>query len=178
MGSILVSGRCPWGGNDNPFQYSCLENSMDKGAWQTTVYAVTKSQTQLSMHAYMQINTQMHLFKNGYLMEHIMQNPHAFKAKTGDFHCIWAMVGCFRVCPHVWRHHSVHLPWQDVYGNAGKALGSTWKRGGQVTLDTDHSGCSNGRGEPGVQKRNCAASRSSVLTLGLPEKVLEMPKRA
>ena len=61
---------------------------MDKGAWETTVYAVTKSQTQLSMHAYMQINTQMHLFKNGYLMEHIMQNPHAFKAKTGDFHCI------------------------------------------------------------------------------------------
>ena len=32
----------------NPVQYSCLENPMDKGAWQTTVHEVTKSQTQLS----------------------------------------------------------------------------------------------------------------------------------
>ena len=84
-------------------------------------------------------------------MEYIMQNPHAFKAKTGDFHCIWAMVGCFRVCPHVWGHHSVHLPWQDVCGNAGKALGSTWKRG-QGTLDTGHFACSSGRGEPESRK--------------------------
>ena len=34
--------------NGNPFQYSCLENSMDRGAWQATVHGVTKSQTQLS----------------------------------------------------------------------------------------------------------------------------------
>ena len=32
-GSVLVSGRSPGGGNDNPLQYSCLENSMDRGAW-------------------------------------------------------------------------------------------------------------------------------------------------
>ena len=30
------SGRCPGGGNDNPFQYSCLGNPMDRGAWQAT----------------------------------------------------------------------------------------------------------------------------------------------
>ena len=35
-------------GNDNTLQYSCLENSMDRGAWQATVRAVAKSQTRLS----------------------------------------------------------------------------------------------------------------------------------
>ena len=35
----------PGGGNDNPLQYSCLENPMDWGAWQATVYGVTKSRT-------------------------------------------------------------------------------------------------------------------------------------
>ena len=40
-GSILRSGRSPGGGHDNPLQYSCLENTMDKGAWQATVYRVT-----------------------------------------------------------------------------------------------------------------------------------------
>ena len=41
-------GRSPGEENGYPFQYSCLENSMDKGAWQATVHGVTKSQTQLS----------------------------------------------------------------------------------------------------------------------------------
>ena len=35
-------------GNGNPLQYSCLENPMDRGAWQATVYVVAKSWTQLS----------------------------------------------------------------------------------------------------------------------------------
>ena len=38
-------------GNGNPPQYSCLENSMDRGAWQATVHGVAKSQTQLSDRA-------------------------------------------------------------------------------------------------------------------------------
>ena len=38
----------PGKGNGNPFQYSCLENSMDRGAWWATVHEVTKGQTQLS----------------------------------------------------------------------------------------------------------------------------------
>ena len=49
-GSIPGSGRSPGEGNDNPLQYSCLENSMDGGAWRATVHGVTKSQIQLSMH--------------------------------------------------------------------------------------------------------------------------------
>ena len=42
------SGRSPGGGNDNPPQYSCLENPMDRGAWWATVQGVAKSQTRLS----------------------------------------------------------------------------------------------------------------------------------
>ena len=42
-------GRSPEGGNGNPLQYSCLENSMDRGVWQATVHEVAKSWTQLSV---------------------------------------------------------------------------------------------------------------------------------
>ena len=48
LGLIPGSGSSPGEGNSNPFQYSCLENSMDKGVWQVTVHRVAKSQTQLS----------------------------------------------------------------------------------------------------------------------------------
>ena len=44
---IPGSGRYPRGGNGNPLQYSCLENPMDRGAWQATVHSVTQSQAQL-----------------------------------------------------------------------------------------------------------------------------------
>ena len=47
-GSIPESGRSPGGANGNPLQYSCLEYSMDGGAWQATIHGVTKSWTQLS----------------------------------------------------------------------------------------------------------------------------------
>ena len=48
VGSILGSGRSTGGGNGNPLQYSCLGNSMDRGAWLATVLGVSKSWTQLS----------------------------------------------------------------------------------------------------------------------------------
>ena len=47
-GSRISPGR----GNGNTFQYSCLENPMDRGAWQATVQNVVKSSTRWSMHAY------------------------------------------------------------------------------------------------------------------------------
>ena len=47
-GSIPGSGRSPAEGNGNPLQYSCLENTMDGGAWWATVHGVAKSRTQLS----------------------------------------------------------------------------------------------------------------------------------
>ena len=45
LSSIPGLGRSPGEGNGNPLQYSCLENSMDIGAWQATVHGVAKSQT-------------------------------------------------------------------------------------------------------------------------------------
>ena len=47
-GSIPGLGRAPGEGNGNPLLYSCLENPMDRGAWQIIVHGVTKSQTRLS----------------------------------------------------------------------------------------------------------------------------------
>ena len=46
-GFIPGSGRAPEGRHDNPLQYSCMENFMDKRAWQVTVHGVSKSQTRL-----------------------------------------------------------------------------------------------------------------------------------
>ena len=45
LGSIPGLGRSPGVGNGNLLQYSCLENPMDREAWQTTVHGVTKSRT-------------------------------------------------------------------------------------------------------------------------------------
>ena len=45
LGLIPTLGRSPGGGKGNPLQYSCLEKSMDKGAWQAAVHEVEKSRT-------------------------------------------------------------------------------------------------------------------------------------
>ena len=45
MGLIPVSGRSAGEQNGNPLEYSCLGNSMDRGAWQATVHGVTESWT-------------------------------------------------------------------------------------------------------------------------------------
>jgi len=47
--SIPGSERSPAGGHGNPLQDSCLENPMDRGAWQATVHGVAKSWTQLEV---------------------------------------------------------------------------------------------------------------------------------
>ena len=48
VGSTPGLGRCPGEGNGYPFQYCCLRNAMDRGAWWARVHGVTKSRTQLS----------------------------------------------------------------------------------------------------------------------------------
>ena len=57
LGLIPRSGKSPGEGNGNPLQYSCLENSLDRGAWRATVHVVTKKketdtteQLTLSLH--------------------------------------------------------------------------------------------------------------------------------
>ena len=59
-GSILESGRYPGRGSGTPLQYSCLENSMDRWAWQATVPGVVKSETQRKTHTHTHHTTPHH----------------------------------------------------------------------------------------------------------------------
>ena len=61
VGSIPGLGRSPGGENGNSFQYSCLENSMDRGASVATVHRVTKSQTEMSVHVHTRVCTHIHI---------------------------------------------------------------------------------------------------------------------
>ena len=60
VGSLPGSGRSPGGGHDSSLQYSCLENPMDRGAWQATVHGVAKSQLKrLSTRTYTHLSPRM-----------------------------------------------------------------------------------------------------------------------
>ena len=60
LGLIPGLGRSPRGGNGYPLQYSCLENSMDRGAW--WVHGVAKSRTRLSSkHFYFHTHTHIYI---------------------------------------------------------------------------------------------------------------------
>ena len=59
-GSALGLGRASGVGNGRPLQYSCLENSMDRGAWWPTVHWVTKSHIRLSTHGHTHMHTHTH----------------------------------------------------------------------------------------------------------------------
>ena len=61
-GLIPEMGRSPGERNGNPLQYSCLENSMDGGAWWATVHGVTKSQTRLTHFSLLVVGTQICIF--------------------------------------------------------------------------------------------------------------------
>ena len=52
-GSVPGLGRSPGGGTDNPLQYSCPENPMDRGAWWATVHGIAESDmTEMTEHTY------------------------------------------------------------------------------------------------------------------------------
>ena len=57
LGLIPGLERSPGEGHSNPLQYSCLENSMDRGAWGATIHGVPKSQTWLSYYRHTHIHT-------------------------------------------------------------------------------------------------------------------------
>ena len=52
VGLIPGLGTSPGGSHGNPLQYSCLENSMDRGVWWAAVLGISKSQTRLSAHTH------------------------------------------------------------------------------------------------------------------------------
>ena len=52
LGSTPGLGRSPREGNDNPLQYTCLENPMGRGAWQATVQGVTKNRTRMNDYTF------------------------------------------------------------------------------------------------------------------------------
>ena len=64
-GSILGSGSFPEVGNGNLLQYSCLENSTDRGAWQAIVHGVTK------LDVTEQIYTHMYIFSSVQLLSRV-----------------------------------------------------------------------------------------------------------
>ena len=62
LGLIPGLGRFTREGNGNPLQYSRLENSMDRRAWQATVHGITKSRTRLSDFTSLQASLGLFLF--------------------------------------------------------------------------------------------------------------------
>ena len=91
---IPGSGRSPGEGNDNPFQYSYLENLMDRGAWWATVHGVTKSQTQLSNYTHTFRHTHT-VFKglNIYLPLHLHPEnpPGTSPCSHRVLHAVWSL---------------------------------------------------------------------------------------
>ena len=73
VGLISGLGRSPGGGHGNPYQYPCLENTMDRGAWRATIHHIAKGLTQLkrlSIHAH--IGSQ----RVGHDLATVQQQPH------------------------------------------------------------------------------------------------------
>ena len=67
-GSVPGMGRSPGEGNNNPLQYPCLGNPMDREVWQATVHEITKSRTRLTnenTHAYKY--QQISVYKTGFI---------------------------------------------------------------------------------------------------------------
>ena len=89
-GLIPGSGRSPGEGNGNPLQYSCLENSMDRGAWQATVHGITMRQdwTSKNIHTYRRT---WHMIKTKWTV------TAELNCKAGDQTCSGVTAG--RHCP-------------------------------------------------------------------------------
>ena len=73
---ILGSGRSLAEGNGYLLQYSCLENSIDRGAWWATVHGVAKSQTLLSAHTHRQTYTGTHTHTHTHTRTHTQNSRH------------------------------------------------------------------------------------------------------
>ena len=82
LGLILGLGRSPGEGNGNPLHYSCLENPMDREAWQATLHGVTKSRTRLSDFTFTLQFKQIDLLLNSGQNERVATVPLGFPFYT------------------------------------------------------------------------------------------------
>ena len=96
--SVPGLGRSPGEGNDNPLQYSCLENPMGRGAWRAIVHGVEKSRTRLNIWA-LGLN-------NRYKWTLVKRSFHQGLPQ-------WSSVGLFQCRGHIWslvRELRSHMP--------------------------------------------------------------------
>ena len=74
--SIPGSGRSPGIGSGNPLQYSCLENSTDRGAWRVILHGVAESRTWLNNSAHAHTRTHMHAHMHAHARTHARTHIH------------------------------------------------------------------------------------------------------
>ena len=91
LGSNPGLGRSPGGGHGNPLQYSCLENSTDRGAWWTTVCGVTKSWVRLK---WLRLQARMHKGRKKVQW----RNDHLFIKFWISIHPWWSYLGGGKLC--------------------------------------------------------------------------------
>ena len=128
-GLIPWLGRSPEGGNGSPLQYSCLENSMERGAWWATVHGVTKSWKQLQ--TYMIININYRLYETDFIMQFILWYNFN-NSITSSQKALFLEVGgrAYRgslqasPMPHLWTHHvsKMRTSSRHTYGAAIQKL--------------------------------------------------------
>ena len=104
VGSIPGSGGSPGVGNGNPNQYSCLENPMDQGTWQTTVHGLAKNWTQLSKWAQM----------DGWLAN----LGHPWNQKSALM-LAWVISESRSVVSNSLWLHGLYIPWNSPGQNTG-----------------------------------------------------------
>ena len=90
MGSIPGLRRSPAGGHGNPLQYSCLENSMDRGAWQAIVHRIAKNRTWLNNRA----NKQMRSLTWWWVYIAGLEIPDLSVAVCLRLWVLWSVCGC------------------------------------------------------------------------------------
>ena len=125
LGSTPGSGRSLGEGNDNPLQYSCLENSMDRGAWWATVYGVAKrwtpvSNSHFSLHCFSFMYHTTTDSKTSHTHTHARTHTHSpalTLAATQLCLCFQASVQdlCTNV-PHSYPPHTyIHTAWASTH---------------------------------------------------------------
>ena len=119
-------GRSPGGGNGKPLQYSCLENSMDRGAWQATVPRITKSQDWAHAHTHSEDSanlwqwfgksglglTSLVLFSKSHNSSLLSDSPQRTVVKLSELICVkvhtWNVNTCSEQC------HKITPPAIDI----------------------------------------------------------------